>query len=463
MMKSVIGRVRKKFFPGKGDSDLDEVYKGGAYAFLYRVGNMLAGYGLFIFISRYVGVDALGVFNISQAVLVILVMVGCIGFNTSIVRFVAEYRVKGWLSLIRSLYGTIVKYAFAVSLALAVGLYMWAPYLAVNEWEDERLIVPLRITAATIPFSVLATINVEFIRGLKQVHISEFFRNLSFQAVAFIGTAIAVLFSADEKDPVLYYGVGAVLTLIATAYFIRRFFRRESKNEKVSEEAPPVFSFKYHFLISVPMILTSFIQLINGKIDTVMLASFETTYDVGVFTMALKVSVITNFVIGAFKTIAMPKVSELFWSHKYTQLNNVMHYSTKVIFLYALPITLLLLIFPEFILGLIKEDFIPGARTLQIFAVTQLIHASAGMVPVFLNMSGNQAFFTKLVAVSAVLNIGLNLLLIPKYSLEGAAWATLAGTAFWIVAGALFIYKKYGISTFYNPFFKKAEDAHGAD
>lgn len=456
-MKGIVRKVRKKFFPGKGDSDLDEVYKGGAYAFLYRVGNMLAGYGLFIFISHFVGVDALGVFNISQAVLVILVMVGCIGFNTSIVRFVAEYRVKGWLSLIKSLYKTIVKYALTVSLILAAGLYFSAPYLAVHEWEDERLIIPLRITAATIPFSVLATINVEFIRGLKKVHISEFFRNLSFQAVAFIGTAVATLFVVDEKDPVLYYGLGAVLTLIATAYFIRRFFSKEEQ-AKVPEEAPPAFSFKYHFLISVPMILTSFIQLINGKIDTVMLASFETTYDVGVFTMALKVSVITNFVIGAFKTIAMPKVSELFWSHKHAQLNNVMHYSTKVIFLYALPITLILVIFPGFILGLIKEDFIPGGRTLQIFAVTQLIHASAGMVPVFLNMSGNQAFFTKLVAVSAVLNIGLNIVLIPIYSLEGAAWATLVSTAFWIVAGAMFIYRKYGISTFYNPFYKKSED-----
>jgi O-antigen/teichoic acid export membrane protein len=188
-----------------------------------------------------------------------------------------------------------------------------------------------------------------------------------------------------------------------------------------------------------------------------MLASFDTTEVVGVFSMAFKLSVITNFVIGALKTIAMPKVSELFWAEKMGELNKVLQYSTALIFLFAFPISMGLFFFPEFILSLIKDEFIEGSTTLKIFAVSQLINAGSGMVAVFLNMSGNQLFFTRVVIVTTLLNITLNAILIPMYGMEGAAVATLTATLIWNVVGVKFIYDKYKIKTFFNPLilFKK--------
>lgn len=73
------------------------------------------------------------------------------------------------------------------------------------------------------------------------------------------------------------------------------------------------------------------------------------------------------------------------------------------------------------------------------------------MVAVFLNMTGNQVFFTKLVAVSTTLNIVLNWFLIPRYGMEGAAWASMFSIVLWNIIGAIFIYRKYAIMTFFNP------------
>jgi O-antigen/teichoic acid export membrane protein len=445
MRKKLTRKITKAF----KEKDLKEVMKGGAVAFLYRIATMGVSYFLLFFISRKLGKDGVGVFNICLATSGILVMVGCIGFNTSIVRFVSQYRSQKFNSTIRLLYDEILKYASVVSVVLAVLLYFLAPFLSVRVFEDPELVNPLRITAVIVPLMVLATINVEFIRGLKMVQISEYLRNLNIQVVTLIGTFIAGFFVLTASTPLIFYAVGAFISLGVGFVVILRFFK--STDDKRTEGEPD-FSFKSHLIISYPMIITAFVQLLNGKVDTLMLASFESTAVVGVFSMAFKLSVITNFVIGALKTIAMPKVSELFWAKKMKELNTVLQYSTAFIFAFALPISLLLFVFPEFILSLIKDEFIEGSTTLKIFAVSQLINAASGMVAVFLNMSGNQMFFTRVVIVTTLLNIGLNYILIPIYGMEGAAVATFVSTLIWNLSGVWFIYRKYKIKTFFNPF-----------
>lgn len=405
-------------------------------------------YLLMIFISRELGEEGIGIYNLSLAILGVLIMIGCLGFNTSVIRFVSQYNAKGWLSSIRSLYSSIIRVILPLALLLGVILFFLAPYLAQVVYEDPKLELPFRIVAFTLPFGILATVNVEFIRGLKKVHISELFRNLSLQIVTLLGLALAWFYGLEDEYPILFYGVGFFISMSFTSAFVYRFLKRSKRDPQVDE---PKFVLKSHLLISLPMILTSFIQLINGKVDTLMIGIFETTAIVGIFSVAFKLSVITNFAIGALKTIAMPKISELFWEEKMTELNQVIQKSTQMIFAFAGPVSLVLLIFPEFILGLIKEEFIAGATTLRIFALTQLINAASGMVAVFLNMTGNQVFFTKLVAVSTTLNIVLNWFLIPRYGMEGAAWASMFSIVLWNIIGAIFIYRKYAIMTFFNP------------
>ncbi len=452
MANPILKKIKKKFLKKRGEGDVGEVLKGGAIAFIYRIATMAVNYGLIIFISKKLGKEGIGIYNICIATSGILIMVGCLGFNTSVVRFVSQYRAKGWYNTVELLYKQIMRYASVVSVVIGIGLVLLSRQLALYYFKDPELELPLRITGIIVPLMVWLTINVEFIRALKWVHISELFRNLSIQTVALAGTIIASFFVLTAEQPLIFYAVGAAISLVFTVGIIVRFFKKEGKGGALSEEEKKTpFSFRSHFLISLPMIVTSFIQLLNGKVDVLMLGYFADTGTVGVFGVAFKLSVITNFVIGALKTIAMPKVSELFWEKKMDDLNDVIQYSNRIIFLFALPISLILMIFPETILGFIDEEFVVGALTLRIFAFTQLINAASGMVAVFLNMTGNQAFFTKIVSVTTAANIGLNLLLIPIIGMEGAAIATFAANTAWNVIGAVYIYKKYNITTFYNP------------
>ncbi|NNK80594.1 MAG: hypothetical protein HKO93_03765, partial [Flavobacteriales bacterium] len=350
------------------------------------------------------------------------------------------------------LYKSILSLVIPLSFIFGLVLFLGAEYLATRIYDDSQLIIPFQILAMILPLSVITALNVEFIRGLKHVHVSEFFRNLGIHVITLIAIVIASFYVLHSYFPMLAYMMGVGVSSLITLIYIAKYF---SKQNRTDLELKPVgdFSLKGHLIISVPMILTSFIQLLNGRVDTVMLGLFDTqtTGNVGVFTVALKISVITNFMIGAIKSIAMPKISELFWSGKMDNLNRLIARSTKIIFLFAAPISILLMIFPEVILKLVKPEFISGSSTLRIFALTQLFNASCGLVAIFLNMTGNQVFFTRLVATTTTANIVLNYLLIPIYGMEGAAFATLIATASWNMVGAYFIWKKYKVSTFFRP------------
>jgi len=373
----------------------------------------------------------------------VLIMVGCFGFNTSIVRFVSQYNVKGWANSIKALYKHTSQLTISLSLVLAAVFYLLSEWLAVAVYKNEELILPFRILALTIPFAVVATMNVEFIRGLKKVHISELFRNLWVHFITMVALVVAAyFFTINNNSPVLFYGAGMLLGAA------RYFSGKEYGLLKQRGEKEDAFLFKRHVIVSLPMILTSFIQFLNGKIDTIMLGYYVSTADLGVFTVAFKLSIVTNFVIGSLNTIATPKISELFWAEKYKELNKVVQSSAQLIFIFALPVTILLTIFAYPILSLVKEGFTQGTLVLQIFALTQLLNSAAGMVAIFLNMTGNQSFFTRLVAVATAVNIGLNLLLIPFFGMEGAAIATLISSAIWNIGGAYFIYKRYRIRTY---------------
>ena len=57
--------------------------------------------------------------------------------------------------------------------------------------------------------------------------------------------------------------------------------------------------------------------------------------------------------------------------------------------------------------------------------------------------------------VGAVINVILNYNLIPKYGINGAAFASVASLSFWNLSMVYMVKRKFGFSTIYIPFISK--------
>jgi O-antigen/teichoic acid export membrane protein len=444
----IFKKIKKKLKGKDGNADFSEILKGGSIALVYRVANMVLSYALMVYVSRQLGESGIGIYNLCLAISGILVMVASLGFNTSIVRFTSQYSKLEKHYLVRAVFKGIVKLTVPLSLVMGLVFFFLAETLAIQVYHDAELTLPFKLIGILLPLSVIGTINVEFIRGLKDVHISELYRNLVVQLINLAAFALAIYLGIRTIYAVDSYALGVAVAGIYTSYYIWKFFRRNKPIEIQSTAEDSPFSMKEHLIISLPMIMTSFIQLLNGKVDTIMLGIYTDTASVGIFSVALKISIITNFMISSLKTIALPKISELFWKEDMDNLKVIVSKSTNVIMLFSIPISIILLVFPEFILSMVKDGFESGATTLRILAFTQLLNSMCGLVGAFMNMTGHQSYFTRLVIISTVVNIALNALWIPVWGMEGAAWATLISTSIWNIAGGVFIYRKYQVNTF---------------
>ncbi|MCF6241322.1 MAG: polysaccharide biosynthesis C-terminal domain-containing protein [Bacteroidales bacterium] len=69
-----------------------------------------------------------------------------------------------------------------------------------------------------------------------------------------------------------------------------------------------------------------------------------------------------------------------------------------------------------------------------------------------LNMTGHQKFFGKVTTVTAVLNLLLNMFLIPMYGMLGAAMATGFSILLTNSIAIIYIHKKLKVLSVYLPF-----------
>jgi len=98
---------------------------------------------------------------------------------------------------------------------------------------------------------------------------------------------------------------------------------------------------------------------------------------------------------------------------------------SRWILMLALPIFLVFIIFPSKVMLLFGTEFIVSAPVLVLLAVATFIQALLSASGTVLTMSG----YTRLALWNSlgafILNIILNIILIPRFGIYGAAWATL--------------------------------------
>jgi len=106
------------------------------------------------------------------------------------------------------------------------------------------------------------------------------------------------------------------------------------------------------------------------------------------------------------------------------------------------PVLLLLVAFPEWVLGFFGAGFRSGAPVLAILAAGQFINVALCLSDTALMMSGYVKVVRNNIFLGALLNVLLNALLIPAYGPVGAAVATATAIAVKRL-GAVYLMRKY--------------------
>jgi len=175
---------------------------------------------------------------------------------------------------------------------------------------------------------------------------------------------------------------------------------------------------------SLPFWFTGIFLKIYFQIDTVMLSSMKNFVVTGWYNAAYSLINGLSFIPFVISMVIFPVLAVLHKKDK-IQLRVIYTKSMNYLFIIGFPIAIgTLLLAKRIILFLFEETFINAVPALQILIWAELFLFLNHFMGWFLNSIDKQKLFAYATGVSLVINIGLNFLLIPKYSYIGAAIAT---------------------------------------
>ena len=136
------------------------------------------------------------------------------------------------------------------------------------------------------------------------------------------------------------------------------------------------------------------------------------------------------------------KISELFFKNNLGELQKTLQSGSRLIFIICFPITVIICFFPQTLLNIFGKSYVAGANSLLIIMIGQVIASFFGNVNVYLNMTGRQKIYQNILLITLLIDLGLNILLVPKQGMFGAAIAFTCSNLFSTIVTTIVIYKK---------------------
>ncbi|MDY2586483.1 oligosaccharide flippase family protein [Winogradskyella aquimaris] len=429
------------------DHNLKELLTGSSITFVLKVFGMILSYLVVILISTRYGADGVGLYSVTFRTIRSVALISALGFNISVLRYVGEFNTKPNKSTYyKRIFKTYCSISLPFSVVIGILLFATSDYIALNIFENENYSNSIQIIAIILPLFTLNLINIEFIRGLKSLKVSEYLRSANTYIIILFVLIIEVL-DLDLLNAIYALAFGIVVTFAISFLFI--FAHIQKLPQSILEIS---FSRNDFIKTSLPMLVTEIASFILAFSGIFFLEIFSTTEEVGIYSVCIMLSQLVSLVLTVVNTISAPKFSELFWANKRDDLNKLLKQSSKLIFWSSFAISLLLTISSKLVLNFFGQEFTIGRNILIILILGQLINAITGSVGIFLNMTGHQKVLRNIIFVTALFILMGYYYIIPIYGLLGAAIISVIGTLIINVFSACYVYFKLNYITFYIPF-----------
>ena len=181
----------------------------------------------------------------------------------------------------------------------------------------------------------------------------------------------------------------------------------------------------YFWRFTAPRGLAVMAQLTIQRIDIVLVAIMRGPAAAAVYTAATRLLVVGQFANQAISLASQPRFTEMFARGDRQGANRMYQTTTAWLILLTWPMYLLAVSFGPQILAVFGHSYRAGAAVMIILALAMLLLTGCGQVDMVLVTTGRSSWSLINGLLAVAVNVGLDVLLIPRYGIIGAAigWA----------------------------------------
>jgi O-antigen/teichoic acid export membrane protein len=425
---------------------LAEVARAGLFNLIGAGVAGLSTVAVTLIVTRSFTRAAAGAFFAATSLFLIVEAVCTLGAVPGTVYFIARLRSLGEGHRIPEVLRTALRPVVVVSVAAAIALGLSAPQVARilvhNQFghagaQPSQVAAALRTLAVALPFAALLDTLLGASRGFRTMAPTNTIDRVgrSLAQLTGIGVIAATSTSTALLAPMwaLPYIPAACAAWLWLRYVRRRSARRIAATTPaaVAVRAARGLDREYgkgplrFWRFTAPRGLALLAQVTIQRIDIVLVAIMRGPVEAAIYTAATRFLVAGQFAIQAIGMASQPRFTEMFARRETRGANSVYQATTAWLILLTWPLYLLAISFGPQILTVFGRSYSGGAVVMVILGFAMLLLTGCGLVDMVLVTTGRTSWSLMNGLLAVGVNVGLDLVLIPRYGITGAAtgWA----------------------------------------
>jgi O-antigen/teichoic acid export membrane protein len=382
----------------------------------------LSAFATALVVSRGLGADRAGSLWLAVAVFTILTSVLPMGASSTIVRSVAKSVEDGGEGAARTIKIALVP-GLAAATASAIALFFAARPIAdiIAGSEPVGVERSLQVLSPFLPAAVAASVILGASRGfgdMRQTAVIDGVLKTSLR----LGFLCAAVFLAATSGVV---ALAWALAILPCLWLNWRSVKRHLASGRNKIGQLPVSETSGSFWkLAGPQGVTDTLQASIQWIDLILVGAIASAAAAGVYSAVARLLLVGELPLVAVALAVAPQIAPMLRSESsLTVARDVFQRGTLWVVALSVPIYAGLWAVPVTWMGFFGADFRTGATALSIAAVGVCVNAAAGPTMMVLVMGGRTRVLMLISLTGLAVNLALNLALIPRYGISGAAVA----------------------------------------
>ena len=389
-------------------------------------------------LGRELGASGLGLYTLVFTIYMFGTQFAAFGIGTALTKYVAECdenlkKVEEFIS--SGLIGSL-----SSGLTLGIIIYLFSNGIA-NFFHNLEMAYLLKITAFCFPFIALQKTVLGTLNGLRKMNyfaLLNIIQNVSIFALSII---LVILFKMGVTGAVFGFVFPTIVMGLLAPVFIKDFFKVPSKLFNTVSRELSWFGFY--------VVLAGSMGILHTQIDCLLIGHFMGEMEVGYYAVAITLIQGITLLPSAIQKVTSPAIARYHGKKEYENIRRLIKKTMCKTFLITLFLSVLLAIFGRFLIDILfAEEFLSAYPPLLLLLIGYTVYAPIVSVGGTLSSIGKVNITFRIDTLCALINAILNIILIPKFGIIGAASATSMALIITVVVNLYFLKKYIYMSNF---------------
>ena len=406
----------RKHAAAVGRSEVVHVARGGGLNLAGSLINTVSVLALFWVLDKNLGQTQTGIYIQAFALRRILQTIALGGMRSAMTRFVAINLADDDDASLR---GTIaVGIAVSVGLATILGLVLFlaAPWLANTVYGDPEMLDGLRWVAVGLPSAAFTIVVLSATMGFRTMRPNAIVGSMAEPILRVTLTAAALAIGAGLTGSLIMLQVASVVASLLAWLWLRSLMRGHAKVKAVHHTGPLIRFGAATWASSVAL------EGIRWA-DVQVLAVLTTADVVAEYQVATRTVLFCALAVNALTGALAPRAADLLRRGEVSIVQRLYVTTSAILVRITLPLLVVVLVQADWLLTIFGSDYTGAAWISRILVFGVLYDTAVGAAGPILNMAGLQLFNLADNVGGLILNVSLNVALVPEFGGVGAAVA----------------------------------------